>query len=233
SRSHPSAGALPSGIGRAPARHGRGTAVGMSIVVAFLTGGLTFTAALIVLTTQRRALVKQRLTPYVGESAVARAATVRFRRGRATGLLKGLVTRSRLEHPAARLIDRSGVEMSPETFVLAAAAVAAFAFLVVLLAAGAGAAVAAALVAACVPWLVLEVRGRRRSRAFERQLPEILDTLGASLRAGHGFDQALQSLAVDIAEPAGRELRRVVAALQLGRSVDESLGELGNRIKSE
>src|SRR5581483_11397124 len=161
------------------------------------------------------------------------AATVRFRRGRETGLLRRLVTRSRLEHPSARLIDRSGVEMTPETFVLAAAAAAAFAFLVVLLAAGAGAAVAAALLAACVPWLVLEVRGRRRSRAFERQLPEILDTLGASLRAGHGFDQALQSLAVDIAEPAGRELRRVVAALQLGRSVDESLGELGNRIKSE
>jgi tight adherence protein B len=205
----------------------------MSVVVAFLSGGLTFMAALIVLTTQRRALVRQRITPYVGETAVARTATVRFRANRQAGLLKSLVMRSKLEGPAARLIDRSGAEMSPEMFVLAAAATAAFAFLVVLLAGGGAGALVAALVGGCVPWVVLEVKGRRRTRAFERQLPEILDTLGASLRAGHGFDQALQSLSVDIAEPAGRELRRVVAALQLGRSVDESLGELGNRIKSE
>lgn len=204
----------------------------MSIAVAFVTGALTFAAALIVLTTQRRALVRQRLTPYVGEAVTSPTAT-RSRTRRPGGVLRSVLRRSRLEEPASRLIDRAGVEISPETLVLVAAAAAAFAFLAVLTGRSAGIALAAAVVGGAAPWAALEVKGRRRTRAFERQLPEILDTLGASLRAGHGFDQALQSLATDIAEPAGRELRRVVAALQLGRSLDESLAELGNRIKSE
>jgi len=106
-------------------------------------------------------------------------------------------------------------------------------FLVVLAATNAAIALAAAVAGGAVPWLMLEMKGRRRSRAFERQLPDILDTLAASLRAGHSFDQAVQSLAVDMPNPAGGELRRVVAASQLGRSVDESLAELGNRIRSE
>ena len=76
------------------------------------------------------------------------------------------------------------------------------------------------------------MRALRRSRAFERQLPEILDTLAASLRAGHGFDHGLQTVATDVGEPAGREFKRVVAEVHLGRSLEDALAELGRRIRS-
>jgi tight adherence protein B len=82
------------------------------------------------------------------------------------------------------------------------------------------------------PWIVLHVKALRRSRAFEQQLPEILDTLAASLRAGHGFDHGLQTVATDVGEPAGREFRRVVAEVHLGRSLEDALTELGRRIRS-
>ena len=75
-------------------------------------------------------------------------------------------------------------------------------------------------------------QGLRRSRAFEQQLPEILDTLAASLRAGHGFDHGLQTVATDVGEPAGREFRRVIAEVHLGRSLEDALAELGRRIRS-
>ena len=88
-------------------------------------------------------------------------------------------------------------------------------------------------VALALPWLVLALAGTRRSRAFENQLPEVLDALAASLRAGHGFDSALQTVATDVAEPASREFRRVVAEVHLGRSLDDALAELGGRIRSE
>ena len=76
------------------------------------------------------------------------------------------------------------------------------------------------------------MKGLRRSRAFEAQLPEILDTLAASLRAGHGFDHGLQTVATDVGEPAGREFRRVIAEVHLGRSLEDALAELGRRIRS-
>ena len=62
--------------------------------------------------------------------------------------------------------------------------------------------------------------------------PEILDTLAASLRAGHGFDHGLQTVASDVGEPAGREFKRVVAEVHLGRSLEDALADLGRRIRS-
>ena len=55
----------------------------MNLLVAMVTGGLTFAAALIVLTTQRRALVRDRLsgmslTQTAKKYGVSRASVVRF-----------------------------------------------------------------------------------------------------------------------------------------------------------
>src|SRR5581483_1281418 len=55
----------------------------------------------------------------------------------------------------------------------------------------------------------------------------------ASLRAGHSFHHALQNLSDDVAEPAHREFRRVVAEVQLGRSLEAALADLGERMASE
>jgi tight adherence protein B len=204
----------------------------VTLVVAMLSGGLTFAAALIVLTTQRRALVRQRLTPYVGTDARPRARTISMPSVRTEGAVKRLLERWGLEAPVSRLIERAGVDLAADSLVLLVGAAAVGAFLLVLLASNAAIAVVGALVGGVVPFVLLEVKARRRTRAFERQLPEILDTLAASLRAGHSFDQAIQALAAEMSDPAGRELRRVVAATHLGRSVDESLAEIGNRIRS-
>jgi tight adherence protein B len=205
----------------------------MSAVVALLSGGLTFAAALIVLTTQRRSLVRQRVTPYVGAPVSAGEKLRRLPALRSTGAVRTLLVRLNLDQRFSILIDRAGMSMATESFAAVVVASSAVAFLVVMTAANAAAALAGAVAGGAAPWIVLELKGRRRSRAFERQLPEILDTLAASLRAGHSFDQAVQALAEDMSEPAGRELRRIVAATQLGRSVDDSLMDLGNRIKSD
>jgi tight adherence protein B len=73
----------------------------------------------------------------------------------------------------------------------------------------------------------------RRARGFEAQLPDLLDNLSASLRAGHSFDQALHTLAEDIGEPAGREFRRVIAEVHLGRPLEAALADLGKRVGSK
>ena len=41
------------------------------------------------------------------------------------------------------------------------------------------------------PWLVVYIKGKRRTAAFENQLPDLLITLAASLKAGHSFKTGL------------------------------------------
>jgi tight adherence protein B len=62
--------------------------------------------------------------------------------------------------------------------------------------------------------------------AFEDQLPEALDFLSRSLRAGHGLSTGLELLASDSPEPIASSFRRVANELQLGSSLENSLGRL-------
>jgi len=89
------------------------------------------------------------------------------------------------------------------------------------------------LLIATVVWNLLGTRARRRLKAFEEQLPDLLSMLAGSLRAGHGFLQSLQAVAADAREPARKELRRVLAETRLGRPLEEALADLGRRLPSE
>ena len=62
--------------------------------------------------------------------------------------------------------------------------------------------------------------------AFEDQLPEALDFLSRSLRAGHGLSTGLELLASDSPEPIASSFRRVANELQLGSSLENGLGRL-------
>jgi tight adherence protein B len=62
--------------------------------------------------------------------------------------------------------------------------------------------------------------------AYEDQLPEALDFLSRSLRAGHGLSTGLELLASDSPEPIASSFRRVANELQLGSSLENGLGRL-------
>lgn len=71
------------------------------------------------------------------------------------------------------------------------------------------------------------LRKRKKYLAdFEKQLPEALDFLSRSMRAGHGFSIALELLASDSPEPLGPAFRRVANDMQLGSALDVALGKL-------
>lgn len=75
--------------------------------------------------------------------------------------------------------------------------------------------------------LVLVIRNRNKAvREFEKQLPDALDFLSRSMRAGHGFAVALEMLATDSPDPLGRAFRRVSNDLALGSSLESALGRL-------
>jgi tight adherence protein B len=89
------------------------------------------------------------------------------------------------------------------------------------------------LVGAAVPFAVIWLKGRSRLKAFENQLPDLLITLAAALKAGHSFKQGLQTVVDEGRPPASKELKRVLTEAQLGRPIDESLAEMAVRLGSK
>src|SRR6185437_291932 len=76
-------------------------------------------------------------------------------------------------------------------------------------------------------------RARTRMKAFDNQLPDLLITIAASLKAGHSFRHAIQAVVDEGAEPAAKEFRRVLTETRLGRPMDDALGEMSDRIGSK
>ncbi len=204
----------------------------MTALLALAVGVLVFGAALLVMTSRRRALVRRRMSPYVPARA-RRAPQVTVDRAELVSGVERTLERFGLQRHVVGAIDRAGIDVRPGVIAFLDVALVLVTFVYLTGRSGIGAGVLGGLAALALPWVVLAIAGARRSRAFENQLPEVLDALAASLRAGHGFDTALQTVATDVAEPASREFRRVVAEVHLGRSLDDALVELGERIRSE
>ena len=86
---------------------------------------------------------------------------------------------------------------------------------------------------ALVPWGVVGYVGARRTRAFVAQLPDMLQLLGTTLRSGFSILQGLDTVAVQLADPIGKEMRHVVAEARLGRPLSSALDEVAHRVRSD
>lgn len=65
---------------------------------------------------------------------------------------------------------------------------------------------------------------------FGEQLPEVLDVIVRSLRAGHPLPVSLGLVARELPEPAGPEFALVIDEVNYGRSMAEALGNLHDRV---
>jgi tight adherence protein B len=83
------------------------------------------------------------------------------------------------------------------------------------------------------PTIYVRTRQGRRLRAFNGQLPDVLDHLQGSLRAGYGLLQSVEWVSRQIPNPAGMEFDRVVREVQLGRTVLDALDSMVRRIPSD
>jgi tight adherence protein B len=88
------------------------------------------------------------------------------------------------------------------------------------------------IVVALVPFALLNQLAARRRRAFLSQLPDTLQLLASSLRAGYSLIQGLDAVAEEVDDPTGRELRRVVLETRLGRDMELALEDLAKRMDS-
>lgn len=83
-----------------------------------------------------------------------------------------------------------------------------------------------------VPLAALNAAVAKRRRAFTSLLPDTLQMLASSLRAGYSLPQALAAVASEADEPMARELGRIVVEQQLGRPIDLTLDDAAARMGS-
>jgi tight adherence protein B len=73
----------------------------------------------------------------------------------------------------------------------------------------------------------------RRKKKFMNQLPDTLNLLAGTLKAGYSFMQGVEAVSQEVEDPMGIELRRVVSEAQLGRPVEDALESAAERMESE
>jgi len=84
-----------------------------------------------------------------------------------------------------------------------------------------------------VGWFILGFLVGRRKRAFADQLDQTLQMLAASLRAGYSLLQSVQAMSSEADSPTKDEFSRVLNETRIGRSLNDSLIEVSNRMGSE
>lgn len=87
-----------------------------------------------------------------------------------------------------------------------------------------------ALVLGSLPYLYLRIKRARRLAEIEAQLPEALDFLARSMRAGHAFSISLEMLGGETPDPLGQEFRVLFNELNLGAPLEAAMANLAGRI---
>lgn len=91
----------------------------------------------------------------------------------------------------------------------------------------------AVVVGAFAPIVWLDTRIRSRTRAFEEQLPEVLNLIAGSLRAGWGMLQSIDLVVQEMLPPASAEFKRVQTEARLGLPLEDALESMSDRVDSD
>ena len=94
-------------------------------------------------------------------------------------------------------------------------------------------ALAAAIMLALSPRAVLRWLRARRVEHIEQQLPDALQMLAGTARAGLSLPAALRQVSAELAAPLQQELRLVQHEQRLGVSLDDALENLARRVPAQ
>ena len=84
-----------------------------------------------------------------------------------------------------------------------------------------------------IPGIYVNFRQKARLKAFNNQLGDTLILLSNALKAGYSFAQAVDTVAKNASPPIADEFTRAVREMNLGGTIEESLGSMVKRIESD
>jgi tight adherence protein B len=213
-------------------------AAAVPVVAAFLIAGAVFALAMTLLTMDgdRRSDLEKRLTGFAGDKVDAE-----FEADHETesNLMQDMVSltgrmaeRIGVLNRVEDKLEQADLPLRPPEALFLYMAIVVVVFLGAALIIGPLGALIAGALAIIAPVLYLEMRRKKRLRKFETQLPDVLNLLAGSMRAGFSFAQGLEAVAEEASEPSRRELQRVYAESRLGRPIEDSLEESADRMQS-
>jgi tight adherence protein B len=130
-------------------------------------------------------------------------------------------------------LERANLPLRPaEAIFFYFAGVVVLALLLVVLTKNPFGALIGTILVAIIPPAALSFLARRRQKQFDSLLPDTLQLLASTLRAGYSLMQGVEAVSQEVSEPVGRELRRVVTEARLGRPLEESLDGVAERMDS-
>jgi tight adherence protein B len=83
------------------------------------------------------------------------------------------------------------------------------------------------------PMLFLSNAKTRRRAKFMKQLPDTLQLLAGTLKAGYGVLQAIDTVVKEVEDPTSTEFQRALTEARLGLPLEDSLGDMAERIDSD
>ena len=84
-----------------------------------------------------------------------------------------------------------------------------------------------------LPWLYLGYRASNRRKAFYAALPDSMQMMAGSLKAGYSLPQALDNVANESGGAFGQEINRALLESRLGLPLEEALEAVAQRMESK
>lgn len=209
-----------------------------SLLLAAVVAGLVLLAAAFVFAARRGSWLRGRLAPHVQTYTRAEAEKEERKRLAVAADLFRATERSfggsRIWRRIQTRIDQADLPLQTvEVVYMCAGAAVLLGLMAAIFGMGSRLIVLAMLLGAFLPYGFVAFRARRRSKAFEDQLSDLLMSIAASLKAGHSFKQGLQSIADEGRPPASVEFQRILTDMQLGRPMDDTLSDAATRVGSK
>jgi tight adherence protein B len=206
------------------------------IVIGLVVGALVLAAFLLLLGTHQRNWLRLRLQAHTGGARRQKRVSREQRLAALTGLLR--TTERAFGHlrqwkAVQTMLERGETPLKAAEFAyIVFGSSILLGMIIAVLGAPAIVIFFGLVLGALVPFAVVWRRMRSRLAKFETQLPDLLITVAASLKAGHSFKQGLQAVVDEGTPPASSEFNRVLTETGLGRSMDDALTDMADRVGS-
>ena len=206
--------------------------------MATIVGLLGLIAALFLLRAPAGSRLRRQINPHLGEQERKKARGPAEERFTTASSLMRATERAfghlRAWHALHRLLERADVPLKTVELVYAAVGAGLLAG-ILFAAAGMSTLVifGAMVIGGGLPIFIVWHKAKRRLAAIDDQLPDLLVTLAATLKAGHSFRQGIQAVVDEGQPPASKEFKRVLTETRLGRPMDDALADMAARIGSK
>ena len=130
-------------------------------------------------------------------------------------------------------LEQAGISMRPAEFAVLTVIGGIVGFGVGYIGLGVVGGVVAAVIVVLLVRLWVKQNADARKAAFAEQLPDTLNLMAGSVRAGFGLLQAIDVVAAESPSPTSEEFQRVKVETHLGRDLDDALQAMAIRVGSE